>query len=283
MTKFGPSRFSILILTFNEASNIPGCLESVAWADDVVVLDSFSTDETVKIARSRGVRVIQRRFDNFGDHRNWAHDNIEFKYEWVFHLDADERFTEALRRECEKVVAEDRHSAYFVANRMMFLGRWIRHASQYPYHQVRLVKPSEMRFTNLGHGQMESEMKRGAGYLKEPYVHYNFSKGISDWVRRHNQYSEVEAEHILSEEMTNEFRVKDLFAREQIRRRRAMKILGGRLPGKPLIKFLYLYFFCLGFLDGLPGFYYCLLQAFYQLMIDIKVRERRLQGAGKEM
>src|ERR1051325_5497682 len=90
---------SILILTLNEQENLPGCLKSVKWCDDIVVLDSLSTDETVDIAKREGGRVIQRKFDNWAAHQNWAIDNIPFKYEWVFYLDADERMTDELREE----------------------------------------------------------------------------------------------------------------------------------------------------------------------------------------
>lgn len=256
--------FSILILTHNEEHNILECINSVKWASDVIVLDSFSSDKTVELAISEGARVFKRKFDNFGDHRNWAHNNISFQYDWVFHLDADERFTPQLRATCEAVIAEDQFSGFFVPNRMYFLGKWIKHCTRYPYHQVRLVKPSEMSFTNLGHGQMEGSMDRGAGYIDEPYDHYNFSKGVADWVRRHNSYSDIEAEHSIREEMIEEFNIVKLFSKERIYRRRTLKVLGRRLPCKTLIKFIYLYIFKFGFLDGVPGFYYCALQAYYQ-------------------
>lgn len=275
--------FSIVILTYNEAENLPACLESVAWCDDVVVLDSFSTDSTMDIAIRMGARVFQRQFDDFGSHRNWAHENVILKYQWVFHLDADERFTDTLRDECMRAVSEDKCSAYFVANRIIFLGKWIKHCTRYPYHQVRLVKPAEMRFTNLGHGQMEGPMARGANYLKEPYNHYNFSKGVRDWVARHNQYSDIEADHALQKEMKEDFNFWRIFSREKIYRRRTIKLLGRRVPCKSMLKFFYLYFYCFGFLDGVPGLYYCLLQAHYQLLIDIKIREKRRRQDGLPM
>jgi len=273
-------KFSVLILTYNEDSNIADCLSSVSWCNDIVVLDSFSTDSTVETAKSLGARVYKRKFDDFGSHRNWAHENISFKYEWVFHLDADERFSEALKVACENAILENKHSGFFVPNRMIFLGKWIKHCTRYPYHQVRLVKPSEMRFTNLGHGQMEGPMERGAGYINLPYEHYNFSKGVSDWVRRHNSYSDIEADHAIRDEMKEDFHFWRLFSREKIYRRRTIKVLGRRMPGKSVLKFLYLYVLSLGFLDGIPGLYYCLLQAYYQMLIDVKIREKRRRAAG---
>src|SRR5215471_20473500 len=95
---------SVLILTKNEERDLPGCLESVGWSDDVHVFDSFSTDETVAIARASGAQVHQRVFDDYATHRNAAMDEINFKNEWVFLLDADERPTADLAREMQQVV-----------------------------------------------------------------------------------------------------------------------------------------------------------------------------------
>lgn len=266
--------FSILILTKDEESNIGPCLDSVSWCDDVVVLDSHSTDRTREVAASRGARVFEREFDDFGAQRNHALDKITFKNAWVFHLDADERFNEDLRRECEQVIAKDEHSAYFVANRIIFLGRWIKHSSQYPYHQARLVKRGEARFTKSGHGQKEDSPHRGAGYLHTPYDHLNFSKGISGWVDRHNRYSSEEAAEAAAL-CEGPVPMMQCFSRDSLLRKRALKRLHARLPARWLFKFIYLYFWKLGFLDGYPGFAYCMLNGFYDFLISIKISETR--------
>lgn len=266
--------YSILILTKNEESNIEACLDSVAWCDDVVVLDSNSGDGTREIAAARGARVFQRAFDDFGAQRNHALDNIEFKHKWVFHLDADERFNEALRQECEQVIAKDECSAYFVANRLLFLGCWIKHSSQYPYHQVRLVKRGEARFAKSGHGQKEDSAARGTGYLRTPYDHLNFSKGIADWVERHNRYSSEEAAEV-SLLCEGPIPVLDLLSSDSLVRKRSLKRLHARLPARWLFKFVYLYVWKLGFLDGYPGFAYCMLNGFYDFLISVKIVERK--------
>jgi glycosyltransferase involved in cell wall biosynthesis len=265
--------FSILILTKNEEDNIGPCLESVAWSDDVVVLDSLSTDGTCGLAEATGVRVYQRPFDDFGRQRNHALDQITFRNPWVFHLDADERFNPALREECETAIREDRHSAYFVANRLIFMGRWIKHSSQYPYPQVRFVKIGEARFAKSGHGQREEAAARGAGYLTTPYDHLNFSKGISDWVDRHNRYSSEEADTVVDPggEGAGD---SAFFGSDPLARKRARKQLHARLPARWLCKFLYLYVWKRGFLDGYPGFAYCVLNGFYDFLIAVKIRER---------
>ena len=250
------------------------CLNSVGWCDDVVVLDSHSTDRTREIAADRGARVHERAFDDFGAQRNHALDHIEFKHPWVFHLDADERFNDALRQECDDAIRKDERSAYFVANRILFLGRWIKYSSQYPYHQVRLVKRGEARFAKSGHGQKEESASRGAGYLQTPYDHLNFSKGIADWVERHNRYSSEEAAEasLLCE---GPIPVLDLLSGDSLVRKRALKRLHARLPARWLFKFMYLYVWKLGFLDGYPGFAYCMLNGSYDFLISVKIAERK--------
>lgn len=265
--------FSILILTKDEEVNIRACLDSVAWCDDVVVLDSGSRDRTRDLASARGARVFARAFDDFGAQRNHALDHIVFEHAWVFHLDADERFNEALRAECEEVIAADRHSAYFVANRLIFMGRWIKHSSQYPYPQVRFVKIGEARFAKSGHGQREETAARGAGYLTTPYDHLNFSKGISDWVDRHNRYSSEEAGAAVDPDGGGAGD-SAFFGSDPLARKRARKQFHARLPARWLCKFLYLYVWKRGFLDGYPGFAYCVLNGFYDFLIAVKIRER---------
>lgn len=266
--------FSILILTKNEEANIAACLDSVTWCDDIVVLDSHSTDRTREIANQRGARVFEREFDDFGTQRNYALEHVEFRHPWVFHLDADERFNEALRRECEGAIAKDKHSAYFVANRIIFLGHWIKHSSQYPYHQVRLVKRGEARFAKAGHGQREDAPQRGSGYLRTPYDHLNFSKGIADWVDRHNHYSSEEAAEAAAL-CEGPVPLGDVFSGDSLARKRALKRLHARLPARWLWKFFYLYVGKGGFLDGYPGFAYCMLNGFYDFLITVKIVERK--------
>jgi len=264
---------SILILSKNEEANIPACLETVFWCDDIVVLDSFSSDRTVELAKAGGCRVVQREFDDFGSQRNFALEEIPFKYPWVFHLDADERFNEELFVECRRVIKEDKFSAYFVANRIIFFGRWIRRSTQYPYPQVRLVKLGEVCFAKAGHGQREDRVARGTGHLLAAYDHYNFSKGIKDWVDKHNRYSTDEAKLAL-DWARQPLRPSEIFARDGIIRRRALKRCHVRLPGRWIFKFCYLYVIKRGFMDGYPGFVYCLLQCFYDFLICIKIREQ---------
>lgn len=276
--------FSILILTKNEEVNLPSCLESVAWCDDVVVLDSFSSDRTCELARVHGARLYQRAFDDFGSQRNFALDEIQFKNPWVFHLDADERFNEELKLECERAIERNENSAYFVPNRIIFLGKWIKHSTQYPYPQVRLLKVGEVRFAKAGHGQREDQVKRGVGHIHIAYDHLNFSKGINDWVDKHNRYSSEEAADLLAS-CSGSVDWIGVLSGEKMRRKRSLKQIHARLPGRWLVKFLYLYVVLRGFLDGYPGFVYCVLQGFYDFLIVTKVKEKRqsVSAAGRSI
>ena len=271
--------FSILILTKNEEGNIRECLESLTWCDDVVVLDSLSDDATCDIAREMGARVFQRPFDDFGSQRNHALDEIKFAHPWVFHLDADERFNEELRKDCDRVIEEDVHSAYFVPNKIIFLGKWIKHCTQYPYPQVRLLKIGEVRFMKAGHGQKEDTATRGVGHIHTAYDHYNFSKGIGEWIDKHNVYSSQE---VGSAENMGRCSVGDLFSGDAMVKKRAMKSLFVRMPCRPWFKFFYLYVVKLGFLDGYPGLVYCRLQMMYESMIAIKRVEATRSAADKK-
>lgn len=271
--------YSVLILTHNESPNIRRCLESLRGCDDVVVLDSFSTDDTVAIAESLGARVLSRAFDSFAGQRNWGVEHGEFRHPWVLHLDADECLTPELNDEIERTIARDERSAYLVANRLIFMGRWIRHASMYPYYQARLLKRGEAWFGQVGHGQILAHAERGVGTLREPYVHHNFSRGVTDWVERHNRYSTDEARRLCSGQPaagaeTAAAPVGSPEARQQWRKR-----LAARLPFRPLVRFLYLYVLRLGFLDGRPGFDYCVLMSFYDYLTRLKARERMAGAA----
>jgi len=270
--------YSVLILTHNESPNIRRCLESLRGCDDVVVVDSFSTDDTVLIAESLGARVLTRAFDTFAGQRNWGVEHGNFRHAWVLHLDADECLTPALDAEIEQAVARDDKSAYLLANQLIFMGRWIRHASMYPHYQARLLKRGEAWFGQVGHGQILAHAERGVGTLREPYVHHNFSRGVSDWVTRHNRYSTDEARRLCAGQAAPAGprpAAGSVEARQQRRKR-----LAAWLPFRPLLRFLYLYVWRGGFLDGRVGFDYCVLMSFYDYLTRLKAREMAAAARG---
>lgn len=264
---------SVLILTRNEEASLPGCLGSVAWSDDVHVLDSFSTDRTVQVARAAGATVTQRVFDNWSAHQNWAVANLPFRHPWVFYLDADERVTSGLR---DAIVAATEHPgasvAFRVQRRDFFQGRWLKHVQTSPFY-MRLFRPEKMRYERLVNPVSHADGPVGqlVGYLD----HFPFTKGVGQWVERHNQYSAFEAKQIVDNRRGHApFSLRAAFsARDFHERRYHQKELFYRMPARPVAKFLILYLLKRGFLDGAAGFTYCVLQCFYEYLIVLKTRE----------
>ena len=264
---------SVLVLTRNEEKSLPGCLDSVAWSNDVHVLDSFSTDQTVEVARAAGATVTQRVFDNWSAHQNWALANLPFRHPWVFYLDADERVTPGLR---EAIFAASEHPggsvAFRVQRRDFFLGRWLKHVQTSPFY-LRLFRPEKMRYERLVNPVSIADGPVGqlGGFLD----HFPFAKGVGHWVERHNQYSTLEARQILDNRLGHApFSLRAAFrAKDFHERRYHQKELFYRMPARPVAKFLILYFLKRGFLDGAPGFTYCVLQCFYEYLIVLKTRE----------
>lgn len=270
---------SVLILTLNEEANLPRCLESVRWSDDIVVLDSFSTDRTVEIARAAGARVFQRRFDNERDHRA-ASLRVGFRHPWVYNPDADEVTPSELRDEMLSVVGDHsrREVAYRVRFKTMFFGRWIKHSSLYPTWVVRLFRPEKLSFERQIN--LRYVINGPVGKLQNHFEHYTFNKGLNAWFDKHNRYSWQEAEESLKSLGPGQWRVGSLFAADPVVRRRALKELSFRLPCRPLLRFLYMYVLRRGFLDGLSGYHYCRLLAIYEYMIVIKMKEIRRRSQG---
>jgi glycosyltransferase involved in cell wall biosynthesis len=268
--------FSVLLLTFNEELNLQRCLDGIACCDDIVVLDSYSTDRTVTIAEAAGTRVFQREFDNFAGQRNWALENVRFQHEWILHLDADEVCTSPLLAEIAACITDSRYDAYRVPSKTIFLDKWLRFAGLYPSYQVRLGRYPAFRFQQVGHGQREDINPDRIGSLKSSYFHFSFSKGLDDWFARHNRYSSDEALRIVEHGGSDAMDLAGLFDWScPTRRRRAIKAIASRLPFRPAMRFLYMYVARFGFLDGYAGYQYCRLLAIYQAMIDMKVREAR--------
>lgn len=257
---------SVLILTLDEESNLPRCLKSVAWSDDIVVLDSFSTDRTVEIAEAAGARVIRRRFDNWSTHQNWAVRNIGFRHPWVYCSDADEVVTPQLRDEVLAVVTDSsrREVAYRIRRKDMFMGRWIRHSCLYPTWFLRLFSPDKVRWKRLVNpvGVVDGP----EGRLLEHFIHYPFSKGLGEWRAKHVRYARAEAREAVKSLRKGGLDRRGLFSLDPVRRRRALKELSFRLPARPLLRFVYMYFLRMGFLDGWPGFKYCRLMTWYERM-----------------
>lgn len=275
---------SVLIITHNEATNILSCIQSLDWTDDIIVLDSYSDDNTLSMAQNLGARVYQRKFDNFAAQRNYALDSFEFKYDWVLHLDADEIVTSKLFDEMSQAIKINKYDAYQVPSKTMLFGKWLRYSGMYPVYQVRLGHKNRLRFKQVGHGQREDLSPNRIGTLKEPYLHYSFSKGFAHWLDKHNHYSTNEAlEFIKSKDDFAIINWINIFSINRTRRRRALNKLSYLFPFRPLQRFIYMYFFRLGFLDGYLGLIYCRLLAIYEYMIELKIRELKSNNKCKDI
>jgi len=271
------SPVSVLICTKNEERNLRDCLKGIAWADDCVVLDSYSDDATVTIAREQGARVVHRQFDNFSTHKNWALDNIDFRHDWILIVDADERVTPELAREIAALVnGSPPYHGYYLARQNWFAGTWIRHGGWYPDFNLRLLRRGQGRYEPRLVGE-HILLAGPPGYLKNPVIHYDY-KGIERYFDRHNVYSSLEAVEayrtLIAPRQTKGLPA-DLWTRGPERRRFLKNLAYRYLPGRPLFKFIWMYFFKLGFLDGRMGFRYCVLHTFYDYQISLKLEELR--------
>jgi glycosyltransferase involved in cell wall biosynthesis len=276
---------SVLIMTLNEEMNLEACLAAVSWSDDIVVLDSFSTDRTLEIARNAGARIVKRAYDNERNQRMFGFREIAFKHPWVYIPDADEITPPELRDEMLAIAADPTRQevAFRCRFKTLFMGQWIRHSSLYPTWVVRLVRPDRIEFHRDIHMlNLHCDLDGPEGVLKNHFLHYSFNKGLTAWFDKHNRYATVEAVEALKSLSGRAIGWPDLFSLDSVRRRRAMKELAFRLPYccRPVLRFLYMYVIRRGFLDGWAGYLYCGLIATYDYMIVSKMAEirRREQG-----
>jgi glycosyltransferase involved in cell wall biosynthesis len=270
---------SVLILTRNEQRDLPDCLASVSWSDDIHVFDSHSTDATLEIAKAAGAHIHTRIFDDYATHRNAALATIPFKYPWVFLPDADERPTPELSREMQQLTlaAPAEIAAFRVRRRDFLFDTWLKHAQISPFY-IRLVRPDRAHYTRAVNEVLEVDGTIAS--LSYPLDHYPFSKGIARWIEKHNLYSTMEAELIVrSQDLQNPSLRTALRDPDFHTRRRHQKAIFYRLPGRPLLKWLYMMFARGAILDGAAGLTYATLQAFYEYMIVLKTKELRRNGA----
>ncbi len=275
---------SVVILTKNEELDLPECLASVRFCDDVHIFDSCSTDRTVELAAQLGAHVHQRKFDSYAAQRNAALDTIPFKHPWVFILDADERLNPVLWAEaveaCRK--APEGVDAFRIRRDDHFLGHHLRHAQMMALY-TRLVRVGHVRYTRDINEFLEVEGQ--TRQLETRFDHYSFSKGLDRWFEKHNKYSAMEARIVAERTFEHDISLRTaLFHRDFHTRRRAQKAIFYLLPARPAVRWAYLLFVRGGVLDGKAGVIYATLQAVYEWQIVLKTRELLAEGlAGPEM
>src|SRR5205085_329265 len=278
----------------NEERNLAACLASVAWADEVWVVDSHSTDRTAEIAKQYGARVAQFNYaGGFPKKKNWALEVLPLCHEWVLLLDADERVTPELEAEIRAALNRAHGiDGYYLNRKLIFLGRWIKHCGWYPSWNLRLFKHRLGRFERLAAEDVEQAgdvevhehvvLNGRAAYLQHDLLHEDF-KSIFHFIERHNRYSNWEARVYanFAHGQPGEQNIGASLFGSPLERKRLIKQGWARLPFRPLLRFLWMYIFKLGFLDGRPGLIFCTLITMHEAVIGAKMYEQELQAANR--
>ena len=270
---------SVLVPIRNEAANLPRCLAAVAWADEIFVVDSHSTDGSIELAQTQGAKVVQFEFNGtWPKKKNWALENLALRNEWVFVLDADEVLPPAAEEEFGRAIANAGEIVgYWINRRFMFMGRWLRH-SYYPNWNLRLFRRALGRYekltdanTNSGDNEVHEHVivQGPTGRLQCEMDHYAFPS-VEVFVEKHNRYSNWEARVSADRRLSGSAAQ---IRSEPVERRRKLKLLSQRLPCRPLLRFLYIYLWQRGFLDGREGYYFARLHAMYELLSVAKTYE----------
>ncbi|MCX5782104.1 MAG: glycosyltransferase family 2 protein [Elusimicrobia bacterium] len=245
------NKLSVYVMTFNEKEKIKDCLESVKWADEIVIMDSFSTDGTLDIARQYTNKIVQKEFVGFGKLRNIALEHCA--NDWVLSVDADERVTEELKNEIlEKLSKGPEADAYYVPRKSHFLKYWVRHCGWYPdYRQPQFFNKNKMKYTEqLVHESYKLNGK--IGYLKGHILQYPFLS-LDQFMKKMDRYSSLRAEEMFNE--GKKFKIIQLIV-------------------YPLAFFHKMYIQKLGFWDGKVGFILSFLYAYYTAIKFIKLWEK---------
>lgn len=269
----------VLIITYNEALNLPYCLESLrGWTNQIFVVDSGSTDGTQEIARRYGAQVIEHAWEGYARQKNWALKNLPWKADWILIIDADEVVTPELRRRLMEIasrpVNEVRENGFFINRLTYFMDQPIRHCGYFPSWN--------MRFFKRGKGLYEDRpvhehivIDDPVGYIHELMLH-NDRRGLEHYFAKHNRYSTLEAQALFDEVIRSRQHQEVANVARTTRRHRWLKRVGMRyIPWPGLWRFLYMYIFRLGILDGWAGLEFCRFISMYDSMVAIKFRELR--------
>lgn len=250
---------TVVILTKNEASRIRDCIESVRWAEEILVVDDESTDDTVRIAESLGARVLRRTMDLEGRHRNWAH--AQARHDWIFSLDADERVTQELTTEIVGLFAHGPGRELYTIPRRNYIGiRWIRHGGWYPSAQIKLFKRTVFRWEETTvHPRALSD--RPEGQLCRDLIHYTY-RDLRDLVDKMNRQTTLEA-------------------RKWVADGRRMTL--GKALWRTLDRFMRAYIGKQGFRDGFLGYVLAVMGGMYQFISFAKYWELCVVSAGQAL
>ena len=277
---------SVVVAARNEARNLPRCLEALRGVGEVFVIDSQSTDTTVEVARSHGAQVVQFYYHGgWPKKRQWAMETLPLAHDWILLLDADEILTPELAAEIRQAIRNPDRDGYYIALRQYFLGRRLKHsgASLWKLALFRRGKghyECRLREQDTSMADMEIHehivVEGATARLRNPVIHRNV-ESLSRYIQKHNEYSNWEAKVWLNKEISSAELPPSLFA-SQAQRRRWLKLKFLEVPGSPLAFFLYKYVLRLGFLDGVPGLIYCVLQGIQLFHVKAKIYELKRVG-----
>lgn len=276
MSKLNDNLIAAIILTFNEEINIVKCINSISFCNTIIVLDSFSTDNTKLLAKNAGADIIERKFDNYSAQRNFALSSVPKKYSWILMVDADEEITIPLKNEILEVILYSDKIDMFRVRRKDFLhGKWLKYSSGYPTWFPRLFKNGKVKVKREINEEYSCNGQEAK--LKGHLFHYPFSKGLNWWFTKHNKYSDMEAKLMLTE-VNVKFNISNLFSSSPVVRRQAQKKLSYKIPFRPLFVFFAFYILRGGFLDGKVGYQFCKMRKIYETMIDLKFKALESKG-----
>jgi glycosyltransferase involved in cell wall biosynthesis len=279
---------SILVPIKNEAANLPRSLASVAWADEIFVVDSQSTDGSQAIAEAHGAQVLQFDFNGiWPKKKNWALEHLPFKHEWVFILDADEVMPPAAEAEFRRIVTDANHpvDGYWINRRFMFMGKWLKHA-YYPNWNLRLFKHRlgrHEKLTDVATASGDNEVHEHVvvtgktGRLQCEMDHYAFPS-VDVFVEKHNRYSNWEARVALDRFLKGSGQS---LQSKEVGKLRRLKQISQHLPCRPLLRFLFVYLWQRGFLDGKEGYHFARLHAVYEYLCVVKTVELKKMKPSK--
>jgi glycosyltransferase involved in cell wall biosynthesis len=267
-----------IIMTYNEKLNLEECLSSISgFIDDIIIVDSYSTDNTLEIAAKYTNKIYQNKFVNQAKQFIWALANTEIKNEWILRIDADERWTKEGFEELRDIIENDKADGVYVKMKIFFMGRWIKHGGFYPNYFLRVYKKSRGKMEDRW---MDEHIKvDGRTIISSIDViesNYDRQKNISLWTDKHNKYSTREAIEFLIQkhDLKQIDSVAKLTGNKTERKRWLKEKFYFRLPLflRPFLYYIHRYIFKLGFLDGKEGFIFHYLHAFwYRFLVDVKI------------
>lgn len=266
---------SVVVLTRNEEPNIRRCLASVAWADQVIVVDSGSTDETMSVAKALGATVVEQPWLGFSDQREASLRLPQLRHDWLYFVDADQWVSPQLASEIAAELKSPECSAFLHRFRLVFMGKWIRHCGW--YRDSWNVQLLDRRYAKYDGGVVGERVYVDGlvGRLRNDIVDDDL-KGVAAWLRKHVHYAELEADRRSKPAPLPE-RLRALRWRNNVRslKRAVLKdIIYPSVPAKPVLLFLYMYIVQLGFLDGLAGLRFCYFHAWFEVTVQALQADR---------